>query len=103
MRWLELLVAASPEQAVLPPTADATVSIPVEVRSQCDTRLYQTRGSRPEIRRLDQSDGSVRMYYLVENRVNGCSMPVIAIEHLPEADRARGREINPGRSAQPER
>ena len=102
MRWLELLVAASPEQAVLPPT-DPQPSIPVEVRAPCDTRLYQTRGSRPEIRRLDESDESVRMYYLVENRVNGCSMPVIAIEHLPEADRARGREINPGRSAQPER
>ncbi len=33
----------------------------------------------------------VRMYHLLERTIDGCRVPVIAIDHLPEADQAIGR------------
>ncbi len=41
----------------------------------------------------------VKMYRLLERTIDGCRVPVIAIDHLPEADRAIGRNL--GRFATP--
>ncbi len=35
----------------------------------------------------------VRMYHLLERTIDGCRVPVIAVDHLPEADRAVGRNL----------
>ncbi len=35
----------------------------------------------------------VKMYHLLERTIDGCRVPVIAIDHLPEADQAIGRNL----------
>lgn len=94
MIWMTLALLVGPESADAQLTLrPGSNPVPIFDRS-CDARIYQTRGPSPALRRLDEAaEGSVRMYYLMENRVNGCSVPVVAVETLPEADRAIGREI----------
>ena len=45
----------------------------------------QTAGSRP----------TVKMYHLLDRRIDGCLAPMIVIDHLPQADQAIGRIIDP--------
>jgi len=45
----------------------------------------QTAGSRP----------NVKMYQLLDRRVDGCLAPLIVVDQLPQADQAIGRIIDP--------
>ena len=45
----------------------------------------QTAGARP----------NVKMYHLLDRRIDGCLVPLIVIDQLPQADQAIGRIIDP--------
>ncbi|GAA0653327.1 hypothetical protein GCM10009101_28970 [Brevundimonas lenta] len=47
--------------------------------------------------RRDLTPGEVRLYYLVDRRIDGCPVPVASSAPLPEANRAVGRNLATGR------
>ncbi len=105
MFWISLvLLALSPAETALaheagaaPGRAETTAR---HLAGQCDARVRMVNGRTLTDSRPRDAEAPVRMHYLLDNRVDGCSVPVIAVDSLPEADRAVGRIF--GDTVQPE-
>lgn len=63
------------------------------LRERCDARVRMVNGRMLSDSRPVETEAPVRMHYLLDNRVEGCSVPVIAVDTLPEADRSVGRVL----------
>ena len=106
---LALLIAlvSGQDAAVLPPTRPP----PPEMRAEsyrisplggsryriegrrCVPVVHQTSSSRSLVSEPPPQDGRVRLYRLLDLRIDGCSAALVHVDHLPEADRSVGRNL----------
>lgn len=108
MLWLTIALIAGPDLATPPPpppVAGAAVSQRPNPRCDAMVRQILSAGDRPgpgtqagvvmgrALPLAQSGDERVRMYYLLERTIEGCRVPVVAMDRLPDADRARGRNL----------
>lgn len=79
---------------VQPSPPAENVRIPVRNAGRCPALLQRIAPSQASAGRYSaMQDERVRLHRLLDLRVNGCSVPVIAVDHVPDADRAVGRNL----------
>ena len=118
MLWLTLALIAGQDAGAQtsvrlpPPEPGASVSSGVQrspetlnrlVPGRCRSLLRQASPSAPSAtvgtRRLGTPSGEerVQMIYLLDQTIDGCRVLLVAEDRLPDADRARGRNLADGR------